>query len=270
MPNWCNNSITITGPADQMKTIWEQAQSNWKTENYGLLNVMVPIPEALKGTRSPSPDDGSQPIVDGYDNWYDWCVNNWGTKWDINDEGLVFEDTEDGYATISGWFESAWAPPITAYDKFMENNPEIQIYSIYEEGGMDFAGIYDNGDDEFMDDLSVACEEVVRGEVPLEEQTELFQRLDEELDLVENRREYIEEQMEEEEMQGQIADHMLANQEVAMTDKLIDAVLEQIKSDVESRDMTAIEELVSTLPVDRLRGYLPEDQWAEHKEPNDA
>ena len=55
-----------------------------------------------------------------------------------------------------------------------------------------------------------------------------------------------------------------------MTDKLIDAVLEQIKSDVQSQDMTAIEELVSTLPVDRLRGYLPEDQWAEHKEPNDA
>ena len=104
------------------------------------------MPEALKGTRSPSPDDGSQPTVDGFDNWYDWCVANWGTKWDINDDGLVFEDTEDGYATISGWFESAWAPPIEAYNTYMENNEEIQILATYEEGGMDFAGIYDNGD----------------------------------------------------------------------------------------------------------------------------
>ena len=61
MPNWCNNGIKITGPAEQVKTLWEQAQSNWKNENYGLLNAMVPMPGALKGTRSPSPDDGSQP-----------------------------------------------------------------------------------------------------------------------------------------------------------------------------------------------------------------
>ena len=199
MPNWCNNSINITGPADQIKTLWEQAQNNWKTENYGLLNAMVPMPGALKGTRSPSPDDGSQPFVDGHDNWYDWCVANWGTKWDVNDDGLVFEDTEDGYATISGWFESAWAPPIEAYNTFIENNEEIQLYATYEEGGMDFAGIYDNGDDDYMEGLSEVCNRIVRGTETLEEQSSLFNRLDEEFDLVENRREYIEEQMEEEE-----------------------------------------------------------------------
>ena len=53
MPNWCNNSITITGPADQVKNLWEQAQTNWKNGDYGLLNAMVPMPEALKGTTSP-------------------------------------------------------------------------------------------------------------------------------------------------------------------------------------------------------------------------
>ena len=63
---------------------------------------------------------------------------------------------------------------------------------------MDFAGIYDNGDDDYMEGLSVVCERIVRGTETLEEQTELFQRLDEEFDLVENRREYIEDEMEEE------------------------------------------------------------------------
>ncbi len=46
--------------------------------------------------------------------------------------------------------------------------------------------------------------------------------------------------------------------------KLIDAVLKQIQKDVKGGDVTAIEELIKTLPYDRLRGYLPEDQWIEH------
>lgn len=40
--------------------------------------------------------------------------------------------------------------------------------------------------------------------------------------------------------------------------RLIDAVLEQIKADVESGDMTAIEELIAHLPADLLMGFLPE------------
>ena len=198
MPNWCNNSITITGPADQVKNLWEQAQTNWKNGDYGLLNAMVPMPEALKGTTSPSPDDGSQPEVDGFNNWYDWCVANWGTKWDIDDQGLEFKDNNDGTAQISGWFESAWAPPINAYDTFMNNNEEIEVYANYEEGGMDFAGIYDNGSDEYMEGISEPCEAIIRGKETLEDQSELFQRLEEEFDLIDYRREYVEEMMLEE------------------------------------------------------------------------
>ena len=199
MPNWCNNSINISGPTDKIKPLWEQAQANWKNEDYGLLNAMVPMPQALKGTTSPSPDDGSQPVVDGCTNWYDWCVSNWGTKWDISDEGLEFTDNNDGTAQISGWFESAWAPPITAYDTFLANNNyELDLYANYEEGGMDFAGIYKNGDDDYMEGISEPCEEIIRGKETLEDQSEIFQRLEEEFDLIENRREYVEECMLEE------------------------------------------------------------------------
>lgn len=205
MPNWCNNNISIQGSTETVKTLWDQAKSNWDNEQYGLLNAMAPIPEALKGTRSPSPDDGSQPFVDGHDNWYDWCVNNWGTKWDIGEEGLEFTDNGDGTASITGWFESAWAPPIEAYNKFLDDMDGCSLYATYEEGGMDFAGIYDNGSDEGLDELSVVCENIVRGKETLEEQSELFQRLDEEFELIENRREYIEEQMLEEAEEKEMA-----------------------------------------------------------------
>ena len=200
MPNWCNNSITITGPADKIKTLWEEANRDAS----GLLNAMVPMPSALRGTTSPDPlpeqgnYKGPQPEVDGYTNWYDWAVNNWGCKWDVELEGLEHEDTEDGYATISGWFDSPWGPPIEAYNTFLNNNDDVQISATYEEGGMDFAGIYEDGSDDGMDGLSEWCEAVVRGTCSLEDTPQLFQKLDEELDLIECRRDNIEEQIEEE------------------------------------------------------------------------
>ena len=46
--------------------------------------------------------------------------------------------------------------------------------------------------------------------------------------------------------------------------KLIDAVLSQIVKDVESGDVTAIEELIRTVEHDRLVLFLPEDQWINH------
>ena len=41
--------------------------------------------------------------------------------------------------------------------------------------------------------------------------------------------------------------------------ELIDAVIEQIKTDVRGKDMTAIEELLCALPVEKLIGFLPEE-----------
>ena len=71
------------------------------------------------------------------------------------------------------------------------------IKSYYHEGGMDFAGIYTDGDDQYMEGLSEWCEAVVKGTCSLEDTPELFQKLDDEFELIENRREWIEEEMEE-------------------------------------------------------------------------
>jgi len=43
-----------------------------------------------------------------------------------------------------------------------------------------------------------------------------------------------------------------------MNEKLIEKVLNQIVSDVESGDLTSIEELLKFVPVDKLKGFLPE------------
>jgi len=50
-------------------------------------------------------------------------------------------------------------------------------------------------------------------------------------------------------------------------DKLINAVLAQIKEDIVDGDMTSIEELLRHTPTISLLAYLPEEQWAEHATP---
>ena len=48
-----------------------------------------------------------------------------------------------------------------------------------------------------------------------------------------------------------------------MNNTLINRVLKQIKSDVENKDLTAIEELLKCVPDEILIAYLPEDEQGE-------
>lgn len=192
MPNWCNNTLSIQGPTETLKPLWEEANR----EGSGLLNAMKPMPAELEGTTSPAPREGTpQPLVDGFDNWYDWRVQNWGTKWDVDLEGLEFTDNGDGTASIVGWFDSAWAPPIEAYNTFLDDMDNCTLESFYEEGGMDFAGHYDNGSDDYIEGISdLARKKIKDGDSG----STLYDFLDDELEITENRREYIEEELEEE------------------------------------------------------------------------
>ena len=169
MPNWCTNNITISGPTETIKQLWEDAHPD--TEAFELLNAMAPMPAELEDTTSPS-EDGND--------WYSWRVNNWGTKWDVSDEGLEYIDNEDGTSEITGWFDSAWAPPIGAYNKFLDDMDNCSIQASYHEPGMDYAGFYSDGEDEYLENL---YDEYKLAE---DERSDLYNRLDEEYALSEN------------------------------------------------------------------------------------
>ena len=168
MPNWCNNTITIQGSTETLKTLWDTATS----EDGGLLSAMVPMPEALRDTTSPDPQPGQanykgpQPKVDGFTNWYDWSVGRWGTKWDVDTEGLEFTDNGDGTASITGWFDSAWSPPIEAYNTFCEAMDGVYLEAFYDEPGMCFVGCWDSegGDDYYEYSNSTAA--TVTNDIP--------------------------------------------------------------------------------------------------------
>lgn len=192
MPNWCNNTITIQGPTDTIKPLWDEAKKT------GLLNAIKPMPSILDDTTSPTPDNldsvqkSTMIAQTGFDNWYDWRVSNWGCKWDVDTEGLEFTDNGDGTASIAGWFDSPWGPPIEAYNTFCDDMDNCSLEAFYEEGGMDFAGHYNNGSDDYIEGLSDYAREVVKGN---DSGSDLYDFLDGELELTEARREWIEEEL---------------------------------------------------------------------------
>jgi len=184
MPNWCNNSITIKGSTETIKTLWEDA--NREGDAGGLLNAMVPMPVELRDTTKGSNGDAI--------NWYDWCVSNWGTKWDVSTEGLEFTDNGDGTSEITGWFDSAWSPPIDAYSAFCDDMDGVYLEAYYEEGGMCFVGYWDSeGADEHYE-YDGATSDTVRNMIPeyLVDYYALDERLDEyeQMELEEEKEEF--------------------------------------------------------------------------------
>jgi len=43
----------------------------------------------------------------GYKTWYEWCLANWGTQWDICNSVLVINTATD----LLLEFDTAWSPP---------------------------------------------------------------------------------------------------------------------------------------------------------------
>ncbi|MAI83656.1 MAG: hypothetical protein CMM91_01810 [Rickettsiales bacterium] len=151
MPNWCNNNISITGPNSVIDKI-EKITKEEDNKN-GLLQFFNPMPKELEGTTSPSSSaDKPQPMIDGFDCWYDWRVENWGTKWEVCEfygvDRQYHSENNEGESTITFGFDSAWAPPINAYDQFLTNNSDCSLKAWYYEGGCDFMGEWDNGQDD--------------------------------------------------------------------------------------------------------------------------
>ena len=71
----------------------------------------------------------------GSKNWYEWSLANWGTKWDV--DGSLSSQSDEH---LSYNFDSAWSPPIEAFQKISEDFPELTFDLEYFEPGMCFAG----------------------------------------------------------------------------------------------------------------------------------
>jgi len=84
------------------------------------------------------------PIPKNVENEYDWCVTNWGTKWDACDVSCFNNEV---------MFSTAWAPPEGVIEKLIEitGNTDIELY--FYESGVYFAGVISSSGTDYADDV---------------------------------------------------------------------------------------------------------------------
>jgi len=187
MPNWCNNTVQINHEDPAKMYALVEAINEGK-----FCNFAIPVPEDLGITAGKlgDPDDQkkleAQEVINeekyGYKNWYDFCVNEWGTKWDVDPYDKVEYDDQHDKNGITFGFDSAWAPPCGVYEALMEQGYTLRAF--YYECGMAFAGIYDENGDDYYEVGGMTSEQV---------ETELPRDLDEIMGISESIAEYEEE-----------------------------------------------------------------------------
>jgi len=185
MPNWCNNRTYVAGPADDITRFRNALELDnpmkpefdgepWISER---LVALMPMPEALEGTTSPTPaspdphpnwaeqlangeisqewhdnlcagqikryEEGQRAIAEtGYANWWDWQLEHWGVKWGDNDLVIEISDvTDDGRQELDLRYETPWGPFAESFWKHVSDQfPTLIFSTVYEEPGMCFAG----------------------------------------------------------------------------------------------------------------------------------
>lgn len=123
MPNWCNNTVTLS--FNTKKSLQEFVKKISDTENaVGLFELIKPIGE-----------------------WeYHKALDTWGTKWDVFLPDSIYNmliHIESKGLTIS--FDTAWGPPSGVYEHIVDTCEDTGVsldQASYLEEGMGVCGIY--------------------------------------------------------------------------------------------------------------------------------
>ena len=106
MPNHVTNKITLFGGQENIDKILDLIKGEDTCIDF---NKIIPMPDTVyRGDLGPD-----ERKLYGANNWYDWRVRNWGTKWNAYSTYLDKENN-----TIE--FDTAWACPLEFLYKFAE------------------------------------------------------------------------------------------------------------------------------------------------------
>lgn len=172
MPNHCTNWVRIEGEPDKIKDLIKRTKLDQKTDDdrYQFdFDGIIPMPDELLNTVSPTKVVMTQEEADkinneykenghvsgdqevraitafesgrrkkeyGADNWYDWAINNWGTKWGAYE----IEHVEIGKDHIDIQFDTAWSPPEGILNKLMDEGFRVNGFWHEEGGGEGYIG----------------------------------------------------------------------------------------------------------------------------------
>jgi hypothetical protein len=156
MPNWCYNSLCVTGSKEILadfvsKTLVPRNMSSeeeYDESHRFTFNILHPTPKALEGNFSPlrklEGEDDTQykerlaenVRLYGAEDWYKWHIDNWGTKWDAS--STCVEQLDDQNYNVQ--FHTAWSPPIDWFEKVIPMYPQLEFDLIFDEESQDYCG----------------------------------------------------------------------------------------------------------------------------------
>jgi hypothetical protein len=140
MPNYCNNSLFIQGESVDVAKFYENNMIKGSDDMELDFSRAVPQPKFDNPTE--------QEMFDS-EGWYDWNIQNWGTKWNANTNYYDYEEDSEQF-TVD--FDTAWSPPIAWLEKVVAKYPELTFNLAYHEAGMNFRGEADGSEGELVNE----------------------------------------------------------------------------------------------------------------------
>jgi hypothetical protein len=122
MPNHTDNRVILSHDDTQMI---DMIYNIMNTEDTPLCQTLIPMDEALLDNEG----------------WYDWRIDNWGTKWDIYDARCSRMDDN----TLVLAFFTAWSPPFPIFDKLTDMG--FEVTARYLDEGWMYIGEYNSDGD---------------------------------------------------------------------------------------------------------------------------
>ena len=165
MPNWCYNSMSVHGERTELvrltEAITRTAHNDEGNEVTGYdLSVLFPVPEELQipsvfFRRDGDDDPEYQELLKKYEanrakyghtTWYDWAIQNWGTKWSPNVQDWELSTYNDE-SVINAYYETAWSPCDGLIREISKQFPTLLFSVTSDEEGGSFAccEAYHNG-----------------------------------------------------------------------------------------------------------------------------
>ncbi|MEI6386964.1 MAG: hypothetical protein WCQ50_10020 [Spirochaetota bacterium] len=132
MPNWCRTDIVFsgdTGNLDKIAGIFKRPAP---------FQSIKPCPAELLQSTSPAEQSANKKLH-GFKDSHEWCVANWGVKWDaVLEEGSVRRDAE-GRLLIS--LDTPMTPPLPLLLHLSAIHPGVELsYNFEIEHGSGSAG----------------------------------------------------------------------------------------------------------------------------------
>ena len=200
MPNWCYNRMNVTGDRESLVKLTEAitrkhdpslAETTMGVEQVDYdLTILFPVPEPLAiravflSTETDDPE--YQELLKKYEankaeyghtTWYDWCINNWSTKWSPRIEEWTINDYPNG-SEIYAYYETAWSPADGLICEVSKQFPTLLFTVSSDEEGRSFSCVMAFSKGEIV--AEAGCE-LSANKVP-EQFREAYARIDEEIE----------------------------------------------------------------------------------------